>query len=420
MRFLRMTRALSAATAIALVAPVALMVGTSAPAAAVPPDNYSPPPGIRFSTPTNNRSHVIQKHILRSINSVAAYQKIRMVTWNLDSRKYVDALSRAHSRGVTVRVVMARGVALRQSDRGDYETLKRRLGKGNKVRPPERRSWIRLCRNSCRGQAGILHSKFFLFSRVTNRVGVAMSSSANLTAAAANNQWNDLVTVTDRPTVYEHYVKIFNQMAMDRPLRSPYSEVFVDGMSAWFHPSPRDNVPLRMLDQVRCTGAINGINGRTVIRVAQAVFNGNRGAAIARKLQSLHRAGCNVRIVFTVIARDPAPYLAGIPKRHIVQDFDGDGVYDRYLHEKSMAIHGNYAGDPEERVAYQGSSNWSGMGFLADEQGVVTRNPFIEMAIARRVDALFANPPRSKTLSPQVARAVAGGLIDPYAKVEFD
>ena len=57
-----------------------------------------------------------------------------------------------------------------------------------------------------------------------------------------------------------------------------------------------------------------------------------------------------------ILAHHPGP----VPLRQIVGDLDEDGIYDRYIHSKVMAVSGWYR-RTERPVAWQGSENWSGL-----------------------------------------------------------
>src|SRR5439155_7335233 len=129
-------------------------------------------------------------------------EKIRIFSWNINSKVFENALIAAHARGVSVRILMSNGLAEGQDDRGSYAKLKHALAQRQSTRRPDMTSWVRTCVNSCRGQGGAAHSKFLVFSRVYQRTNVVMVGSPNLTSAASNNQWNDLVTLTDRPGLY--------------------------------------------------------------------------------------------------------------------------------------------------------------------------------------------------------------------------
>ena len=103
----RITAGLVAA---ALVASLAVFVGTAAPATATP-DHYTPEEGVRFNNPLageQSRRNII-RHLIRTINSVPKKGHIRIASWNVRSDAIVNALIRAHiRRQVSVRVVMDR------------------------------------------------------------------------------------------------------------------------------------------------------------------------------------------------------------------------------------------------------------------------------------------------------------------------
>lgn len=381
---------------------------------------WTPTPGVTFNHPLRpRRSHVINLQIRKSIESSRAGQTVRLVTWNLKSELYTRAIVNAHRRGVGVRVLMANGLAQDQAPNGSYRTIKRALSQGNKNRPPRLKSWLRTCQKSCRGRTGIVHSKFFLFSKVGPMENIVMSASANLTEVAANNQWNDLTTIVNNEKVYGNFLDVFNEMARDRPANPMFRSFRDKDLVGWFYPRlGRSDQVVDLLRPVVCRGARgdSGLHGKTTIRIAQAVFNGDRGLRIARRIKELHRQGCNVRIVYTAMARKPYDALAGVPKRHIVQDFDGDGAYDRYLHIKAIAISGHYGRDHNYHVVLNGSSNWSGMSLQSDEQGLVVRRERMTNLYSRWVNVLFLDPPRQSRLS----RVMVALAPDPYVNVEMD
>ncbi len=95
--------------------PTAAAPATAAPAAApsrtATPDNYTPPPGVRFNNPLgseDSRRNII-RHLIRTIDSVPKKEQIHIASWNVRSDAIIDALIRAHvRRKVSVRVVMDR------------------------------------------------------------------------------------------------------------------------------------------------------------------------------------------------------------------------------------------------------------------------------------------------------------------------
>jgi phosphatidylserine/phosphatidylglycerophosphate/cardiolipin synthase-like enzyme len=376
-------------------------------------DRFRTQPGVSFNGPG---SQEINGKVLRAIRHTPRKGKIRAMTWNFNSWVFVNALREAHQRGASVRIIMARTLAAEQSAGGPFWVLRRALAAGNKHRKPEMRSWFGTCSNSCRGKGGAMHSKIYLFSKVGASRQVVMSSSANLTGSAASNQWNDMFTITERRKPYETSIKVFNQAALDRP--APYQTYKDRKITGWFHPNKgRPDIPYQMLRRVKCHGAQGaGIDGRTSIRIAQDVFNGGRGAKIAGRIKELHRQGCSIRIVYSQMAGKSREILAGVPKNHLVSDRDGDGAYDIYLHMKAMAISGHYGNDRGARIVFNGSANWSGLGLIADEQGLVIRRDSVEKAYGRQINRLFNIHLTSVPLDPEIA--ARGQVIDPYRNME--
>ncbi len=347
---------------------------------------YRPSAGVVFNSPGD---YGVNNKVLRAVRHTWKGEKIRVMTWNFSSWTFVRALRKAHERGVSVRLIMARSLAHEQGWGGPYRTLKRALQKHNKQRKPERRSWFRVCSNSCRGKGGAMHAKMYVFSKTGAQPRVVMSSSANLTGAAGANQYNDMYTVRGKEKTYRAAKRVFHQASQDRPARPL---VYRDGkIRGWFQPRRgRPDIVMNMLNAVHCKGARGaGINGRTSIRIAQDVILGERGIRIAKKLRELHRKDCNIRLVYSQLGKKVWRLVQGIPRNHLVQDRDGDGAYDIYLHMKAMAISGHYDGRRDARVVYQGSENWSGLASLSDEQGLVIERAKIERAYGARINKLF-------------------------------
>jgi phosphatidylserine/phosphatidylglycerophosphate/cardiolipin synthase-like enzyme len=383
--------------------------GVAARTAAAGP-RYRPAPGVTFNTPGDQS---INNKVLRAIRHTWKRYKIRAMTWNLNSWVFVRALREAHERGVSVRLIMSRRLAREQGPGGPFRTLQRALEKGSRGRPEQYRSWARTCENSCRGRRGAMHTKMYVFSQSGAQRRVVMSSSANLTGSAAGNQYNDMFTVTGNKVPYRRSIAVFNQAAQDRPA-API--VYKSGaLRGWFQPRfNRVDLPLRMLDQVRCHGARGaGIRGRTSVRIAQDVILGNRGIRLARKIRELDRHGCNIRLVYSQLGGKVWQILRNVPRNHLVQDRDGDGAYDVYLHMKAMAISGRYGNRRGVRIVYQGSENWSGLAKQSDEQGLIIKRDGVERQYGRQINRLFGIHLVSVSARPSQPQAK-----NPYVNME--
>ncbi|WP_148572698.1 phospholipase D-like domain-containing protein [Nocardioides caldifontis] len=409
------------------------------------PDSYTPRFGVKFNQPLGGKKQkkVIVRHLARTINSAPPRSTIRIVSWNIKSTQFVQALLKAHRRGVGVRVLMAKSMGERQRKSGAYWTLKRGLDTRNKKRPPALRSYMRGCKASCRGYGGIAHTKMYLFSHAGNAKNVVMIGSANFTAVAAISQWNDMFTVTNRPRLFQKAEAIFHEMAKDKKAAKPYQQ-FVAGkdLQAWWYPYRGKNAKgdpiVNVLKRVRCKGATGGAgrNGRTVIRVGQTGLLGDPGARIARKLQQLRKQGCNIRVLTAVSDRQVKPKLAGLAWRFYTQDTTGDGVYDRYIHMKVLTINGVWGAQRNARLTINGTANWSPKALNSDEAGFKVFRGDITRKYERWIDKLYNNPPRnaSRTASTMrvenvrvtndgrvLSRAVLpnGKVVNPYAKVQL-
>ncbi len=371
------------------------------------PDKYTPPAGPKFNNPLAGREarNRIRTHLLRSINSVPGREQIRIASWNVKSADMQNALIRAHERGVSVRVIIDRGNAGPASPNPGFDRMSRAFSQGQKSRKPSQKSFTRRCVSSCRYYSGIAHTKFFLFSKAGRAENVVVYGSNNMTDLAAHSQWNDVFTVRNRGNIYDDFLRIFDEMRRDKAVKQPY-KIFPRGaLTEYFYPykgrgTARDPL-LRDLNDIRCKGATGGTGtrGRTKIRIAQTSMHGERGKAIANKLADMYENGCDIKIVYAVFGNQVLKILrntrrGAIPLRQIAQDFNLDGVYDKYLHMKNMAVSGVYKGRTDANVTWNGSANWTGVALVSDEIVVRIIGPKIRATYSNWVDYLYANPPR--------------------------
>ena len=130
---------------------------------------------------------------------------------------------------------------------------------------------------------------------------------------------------------------------------------------------------MQNLGMVRCLGAGYGGKGRTKIRIIQYAMYGDRGVWLAKKLRSLWNAGCDIRMIYSLVTRPVLQIMRNrsgrgpIPMRQSVTK-NGSGVINKYNHSKWMTITGNWNGMTSAWVTFNGSANWSIAAFPADEQ----------------------------------------------------
>jgi hypothetical protein len=339
---------------------------------AVTPDNYNPPAGMTFTHPYRKGYRtLIRTHVVRTINSVPPGARIQVASWSFASKAYRQALNAAKARGVLVQIVLSQRNTRKNSD---YRLLARRFG--TSVNPDG--SWVRKCTYSCRGTSGTMHSKIFLFSQVYRTRFVQMTGSANLTDFAVTNQWNQMNTVTENQPVYDEAVRIFTQMSQDTPARPQYVSNTWGDITSYYYPrgsaTPANDFMMDALAPVRCTGATNaGRNGRTIIKIAMYAWYQQRGQWLAKRVRQLWNQGCQIQIVFAISSNPVKKLLYSpsgrgrIPMRQILLT-NTKHVPIYYLHDKWVTITGNYAGNPANSVSFQGSFNFSDLGFRSDEQ----------------------------------------------------
>lgn len=439
------------ASVAALMVSATLGLGAQTPATAGPPDAYIPKAGPTFNDPYGSpaQTRKVIRTVNRTIDSVPRGGKIRIASWNVRSGNVVNALLRAHRRNISVQIVMDRHNWNPLNPNVDAARLARGLRAGNAGRAPEHRSWLRQCFGSCRGTSGIAHSKFFLFDKVKGKPAkdgskrmarwVAMYGSYNATELGATIQWNDLFTFREDANRYAFFEEVFRQMKHDKPVDQPFV-TYDDGYIAtsiypYAGAGTEQDPDMAVLNTIACTGAATK-SGRTRIRIVQTALHGERGLMIARKLAQMRRQGCDIKIVYAMFGTQVVGILrqAGINLTHLAYDSNEDGVYDRYVHSKTMAVHGNIGGIPNAMATWNGSANWTSVALVSDEVVGVIRDTKITKTYMQWVDHLAASRPAywgrfaadstqpGNDLPPleheAVARRAAERGVDPYALIK--
>lgn len=392
-----------AALLVALLTSLALLVGPlSVPAEAA---RYTPPAGVRTNNPLGDREarRQVLGHLIRSIDAVPRKGQIKVASWNIRSDDVVDALIRAHSkRRVGVKVVLDRLNANPDNRNRGIDRLQRALKQGNDNRRPALRSGLRKCVSACRGRSGIAHSKFFLFSKAGRARWVVMNGSANATDLAAYGQWNDVYTIRGKKAVFKEMKTVFAQMYRDRNVDQPYRARRFGDTTVMTYPwrgsGTKGDPVLREMSKISCTGARNNRSGKTKIRIAMTSWHGERGKKIAWAVRRKQNRGCDVRIVYAVAGNEVLRILRRegarpVPLRQIVQDPNGDGVYDRYLHMKVLTVKGHYGQDRSAWVTLNGSANWSPAALASDEVVMRIKRKGVLQRYNRWIDWLYRNPP---------------------------
>lgn len=414
--------------------------------------SFSPIKGVITNSPLSrnpaNKYRILNK-IIRAINHVKKGDRIRIISWNIRSDSFVNALLRANGRGASVKVIIAHGNAIGPRANPNFYRLKRGLAAHpHPHKSSGQRSRAMRCWSSCRGGTGIAHTKMFMFSKTGSARGVVMYGSANATKVAAIDQWNDLYTIKNRPGVHREALGVFHHMLRDKRVKGNiYVVQSFKNLRLGFYPYTGKNATgdpdLKILRRVSCTGAKNVYRGHTKIRILMTSWTSARGLALANQIKRLHARGCNIRVVYGVMGNQVLNVLRSgrVPVHQVATDWNCDGLYDRYLHMKTLAIRGSYNGNKRAHLAWNGSANWTPVALVSDEVVGEINDAGVSNYYISEADRLFhtnvggycaraASAPEARRLNvvsiPENTplgtkiRTPDGRMVDPYAKVQVN
>lgn len=362
---------------------------------------YTLEEGALFNDPTGEfaAKFELMSHVQDTIDNTPKGEAILISTYLLDRRVVVDKLVKASNRGVSVQVVLDRAIDSEESQR-----LEAALNADNDeptvdptpedqtdplptglIRGGPDRSFTKKCTKSCRGDGGNMHAKFYAFSRSGTSSNIVMISSANLNAGGALAGYNDLYTMVERPTTYQKFAAIHNEMVDDTPRDDAYQTHTEGAFESRFFPmrdATRDTDPvMRDLSRVHCRGTTGGTgrDGRTTINVSMFYWAGERGMWITNRLLKLQSEGCIVRVIYGAPSNEVAAVLRHAAHQGRIDLYDsrvhtdGDGIVDIRVHAKYMIISGWFGKDTSARHVFTGSQNWVG--------GSLTRGDEVMLAI---------------------------------------
>jgi hypothetical protein len=364
-----------------------------------PKKQWMPDLGPAFNNPlgTQKQKYVVNTRILKAVKHAKPHSTIRFSTYSFDREDVTKALWQAHKKkGVNVQVVVNHNVVT-----PNEIWLQKRLGKSTK-----KPSFFHICQGSCRGKGpGNEHGKIYSFSATGGATDLIIESSGNLTSGAAAGQWNDVFSIMGNTKLFNTWVKVFNQLKRDKPVKKrtiTYKSTQLDvtwhrlNSAAMSQGVPtRDRVStvsarkkkkksagdpvLQRLNNVSCsTSAAHGDGkGHTVIRIIMYAWFGDRSIPIAHKVAALKHQGCNVEAILTEPGGATVSILraAGVPMRDAAWNYGEKMATDGskmvwgprlYCHLKWMLISGKYAHKNRD-VVFAGSENWSGISFANDE-----------------------------------------------------
>jgi len=393
----------------------------------VPASAMGPRGGARFNAPEpyggEAANYRIVKTVRRAINNTVPTRKhphpvIHVSTYLLDWTPGVNALIDACRRGVRVRVLLDEDIDnwnsrrlitalnadnVRDRDGDGRADSDPRAGKCNRRLPAEHDglrvkpgsddtqldlftprqalrsvhapvrdsvtwgkdgSYVKVCRGSCRGKGGNMHSKFYLFNNTRRSHHVVMVSSSNLNRGGAELGWNDMYVVKRRKGLYRGF-RAMHRLMTDDVRATAHKVQIKDGpFIARFFPmrnaSRATDPTLHDLGKIRCHGPL----GRTKINISMFYWKGYRGDYLLDKVASLAHQGCRVRVVYGAPSLHIAARMRDLARRHVISlwdsrwDYNEDGWSEVRTHEKYVLVKGYVGRDRRAYRVWTGSQNW--------------------------------------------------------------
>jgi phosphatidylserine/phosphatidylglycerophosphate/cardiolipin synthase-like enzyme len=314
---------------------------------------------VVFNVPSGSaeEQNAIASHVNALAAAVPSGALIRIAIYRFTSPTFAQTLIEARNRGVRVQLIL--DASARSS--ATYRRLAAALGRSQR-----RESWVMTCKKGCIG-TGIMHNKFYLFSRTGADRDVVVQSSANLTTTNRVNAWNNAVTFSDTK-LYGAYRRYFSALAA----RRHYAYHVTRSGSRTLYTFPRAGKTRKSDTLYEQLGHV-GCAAHTAVHMATFSFT---RTDIAQRLWSLAHQGCDVRVLYTnlgkgarkILTRSGGPRLLSSHYSYLSEA--AEGPVEAYVHSKYVAIGGTYAGH-DRRLVITGSPNTTGPGLRKNDEAMM-------------------------------------------------
>ena len=346
---------------------------------------YTPKTGVVFNNAAGNSTaeRRAQTVLDKTISAVpgcpvgkAGCQTITMAMYLFSQKSTADRLIAAHKRGVNVHFLIDNG-----AEGHELSRLRKAFGTSK-----ARRSYVVKCNNGgCMSNYpyATIHVKYYLFSQVGAAKNVSIISSANPHRVNIYNSFNNSHTIVEgsKPVIYNRLMTYFRDMTLNR--QNHYygnRKTTTNGpFTVYIYPNwtSKKVEYLNVLNTVKCSTTL-GSNRRTVVRMNMWGFTNPR-MDVAKKLWSLHNAGCKVDVTLNRgrASRTIMRQLLKKSSRHgqmVVEDAWRDknrnDYGEQYTHHKAMIING-YVQGKNQRVVWTGSQNLTSNGSLYNDDMIL-------------------------------------------------
>ena len=346
---------------------------------------YTPRQGVVFNNAAGNstaerRAQTVLDNAISAVPGCAkgkeGCQTITMAMYLFSQKSTADRLIAAHRRGVNVHFLIDNG-----AEGHELSRLRSTFGTSK-----ARRSYVVKCNNGgCMSNYpyATIHVKYYLFSQSGTAKNVSIISSANPHRVNIYNSFNNSHTIVEgaKPVIYNRLMTYFNDMTLNRQ-----NHYYGNGKNTTSGPFTVYIYPQRtsknvqyldVLNSVKCSTTL-GSNRRTVVRMNMWGFTNPR-MDVAKKLWSLHNAGCKVDVTLNRgrASRTIMRQLLVKSKRYgqmVVEDAWKDknrnDYGEQYTHHKSLIINGWVQGT-NQRVVWTGSQNLTSNGSLYNDDMIL-------------------------------------------------
>ncbi|MEZ5184119.1 MAG: DUF5979 domain-containing protein [Candidatus Nanopelagicales bacterium] len=312
----------------------------------------------------------------------------------------IDALIRAHDRGVNVRVVLDSGdrqsSATNQAADATFERLGLALGQDTSAP-----SFAMQCENACisKEDGSINHNKFVAMSASGDVSEVVFQSTANQRfAGSGDTAWNAAVVSSGNPDLYASYRDYFNDLAARRSVPdNDYHAVRPPVTYGKFTPYyfPRtdgtDSVSKGLMS-VDCSP------DATTVNVMASYFTRPK---VRNRLNDMAQAGCGVRVIarsdhitreFCETLLPPVDVRIGDPPSE-----SAVGIHGKYV-----TISGGFGGTANRHLVWMGSHNFTYNALVRnDETFLLIDDHDVHDAFVDNFDRIWAD----QSLTPGCDRA---------------
>lgn len=350
---------------------------------------YTPKTGVTFNNAAGNKTaeRRLQTMLDKTVSAVPGCakgqegcQKITMAMYLFSEKSTADRLIAAHKRGVSVRFLI---------DNGAWDTKQiKRLRKAFGTDKSKRSYVVKCHRGGCMSDYpyATIHVKYYLFSQSGTAKNVSIVSSANPHRVNIYNSFNNSHVIANNAVIYNQLMTYFSDMVKGKQ-NHKYGNgknTTSGGYTLYFYPQRTASGGqviqyLDVLKTVKCKTAKNmGSKGRTVVRMSMWGFTNPR-MDVAKKLWSLHNAGCKVDVTLNRgrASRTIMRQLLKKSKKHgqmkvedAWKDKNRNDYAEQYTHHKAMIVNGNVEGK-NQRVVWTGSQNLTSNGSLYNDDMVL-------------------------------------------------